>query len=90
MYFREVTVKATSGLHARPASVFVGTAGKYKSTKITIGKAGNDENVNAKSIVMVLSLSIEQGDTIRISAVGEKEEEAVEGLVALVENEVVA
>lgn len=90
MHSKIVTVKAPSGLHARPASIFVGTAGKFKNTKITVGRAEQSGDVNAKSIVMVLSLSIEQGDAIRICASGEQEQEAAATLAALVDRDFIA
>lgn len=75
-----------SGLHARPASDFVAAAGKYKGTKVKVGRADGGEMVNAKSIVMVLSLAVMQGQGIRIAAEGADEAAAVEELIALVDS----
>lgn len=44
-----------------------------------------DEEANAKSIVMVLSLCLVQGSEVEIRAVGSDEKEAVEALVSLIE-----
>lgn len=83
MYEKTVVVKNKTGLHARPAAMFVQTANKFKS-EIFIEKEG--KKVNAKSIMGVMSLAVSQGTTIAISAQGEDEKEAVEALVELVES----
>ena len=46
----------------------------------------DDRRVNAKSLLGVLSLGIIGGTTIRIIADGADEQEAVDGLVKLVES----
>ena len=85
MYSKKTIVKNCTGLHARPASDFVSAAGKFKSTKITIKRAGEDEEANAKSIVMLLSLGLSQGEEVEIVAKGEEEVEAVDTLIALID-----
>ena len=82
---REVTltIRNKVGLHARPAALFVRTAGKFKS-KVSAVKDGRE--VNAKSILSVLTLGAEQGAVVTIRAEGEDEVEAVEALQELVEN----
>lgn len=86
MYTKRVKIINPSGLHARPASIFARTAGKYKS-RIKIARFDHlDKEVNAKSIVMILSLSAVKGSEVCISAEGDDEREAVSDLVALIEN----
>ena len=85
MYSRKTVVKNRTGLHARPASDFIAAAGKFKS-KITIKRVGEEDEANAKSIVMLLSLGLSQGTEIEIAARGEDEVDAVDALVALVES----
>lgn len=85
MYSQKVVVQNRTGLHARPASDFIACAGKFKS-RITIKRVGEDEEANAKSIVMLLSLGLGQGTEIELTAKGEDEVEAVDALVALVES----
>ena len=85
MTTRETTVKNKTGLHARPASTFVETAAKFKSV-IKIKNLDKDSaEVNAKSIIKILTLSMSQGTNIRISAEGEDEVEAVDTLIELVD-----
>ncbi len=50
-----------SGLHARPASIFVQLAKKFQS-EIKIRKG--EKEANAKSILSVLSLGAECGDEV--------------------------
>ncbi|HOM41964.1 MAG TPA: HPr family phosphocarrier protein [Clostridia bacterium] len=81
MITEKVTILNETGLHARPASVFVNTAAKFKSD-LTIQKDG--KKVNAKSILSVLGLGISKGTELTISAEGPDEEEAVSKLVQLI------
>ncbi|MDI3537480.1 MAG: HPr family phosphocarrier protein [Eubacteriaceae bacterium] len=81
MVKQEVTVLNATGLHARPASMFVQTAGKFKS-KIHVIKDGS--SINAKSIMGIMAGGIAQGTTIEISAEGPDEQEAVDALVQLI------
>ena len=70
MYSRKVTIQNRTGLHARPASDFIACASKFKS-KITIKRVGEEDDANAKSIVMLLSLGLGQGTEVEITAKGE-------------------
>ena len=74
-----------TGLHARPATEFVNKANTF-SSKITIRNFSDESNktVNAKSIVLLLTLGVCQGTDVEITAVGLDEVEAVESLVALI------
>ena len=72
-----------SGLHARPASVFVQTAKKFRS-RISIRKG--EKEADAKSILSVLALGAECGDEIKIIVEGDDAEDALKALVALVKN----
>ena len=89
MYSRKVTVLNKTGLHARPASVFVGTASKFKAD-VTVNRLDeNGEVVNscpAKSIVFLLTMAISQGTVIELTADGEDGQAAVDALVNLVES----
>lgn len=72
----EKTFKVTSesGIHARPATVLVQAAGKFNSD---INLEFNGKKVNLKSIMGVMSLAIQQGGEIKVSAEGSDEEEAI-------------
>ncbi len=83
MFVKEVVVQNQVGLHARPATFFIQKANEFKSS-IWVEK--EERRVNAKSLLGVLSLGIVGGTSIRIIADGADEEQAVEGLIALVES----
>ena len=82
MISREVTITNTIGLHARPATFFIQKANAYKCS-VWVEK--EDRKVNAKSLLGVLSLGIAQGMTIKLFADGSDENEALEGLQALID-----
>ncbi|MTI68486.1 MAG: HPr family phosphocarrier protein [Firmicutes bacterium] len=83
---KEINIKLTNdtGLHARPASIFVQKASKFESD-ITLIKDGND--YNGKSIMGILSMGGVKDDEITIKAEGKDEKEAIDALKALVEND---
>ena len=81
MCVKDVVVQNQVGLHARPATFFIQKANEFKSS-IWVEK--EERHVNAKSLLGVLSLGIIGGTTIRIIADGVDEEQAVKGLVDLV------
>lgn len=83
MFVKNVVVQNQVGLHARPATFFIQKANEFKSS-IWVEK--DERRVNAKSLLGVLSLGIVGGTSIRIIADGSDEQQAVEGLVALVES----
>lgn len=83
MLMKDVQVKNQVGLHARPATFFIQKANEYKSS-IWVEK--DERRVNAKSLLGVLSLGIVGGTSIRIIADGNDEDQAVGGLVNLVES----
>ena len=82
MISREVTIKNSVGLHARPATFFIQKANSFKSS---IWVEREDRRINGKSLLGVLSLGIVKGMSITIIAAGADEEEAIEGLADLIE-----
>ncbi len=84
MHHAEITVQHPVGLHARPAAVFVRLASSFPAT-INISKTGGGtKRANAKSILGVLSLGVNQGDQIAIDTEGEQADEALKALLELV------
>lgn len=81
MVVQSIAVKNPTGLHARPAALFIQTASKFKSD-ITIAKG--DREVDARSILGILTLTARQGDVITLKATGDDAREAVEALTNLV------
>ena len=81
---KKVIITNKTGLHARPAAQFVQKAGKFDS-KIEI--IFEEKEVNAKSIMGVMSLGVGKGNEITVKAEGEDADEAVEELVDFIEVE---
>ncbi|MDV6236976.1 HPr family phosphocarrier protein [Leptospira ellisii] len=75
-----------TGMHARPASVFVNCASKFPCD-ITVIK--EDVEVNGKSIMGLMMLALAPGNEFRIQASGEKEDEALDALTNIVNNDFV-
>ncbi|WP_312694971.1 HPr family phosphocarrier protein [Caproiciproducens sp.] len=85
MYTRKTTINNKTGLHARPASDFVKCASQFKS-KITIKSLEDGESASAKSIILILALSLSKGMKVEITAEGEDEVKAVDTLVSLIDS----
>ncbi|TVQ36665.1 MAG: HPr family phosphocarrier protein [Spirochaetaceae bacterium] len=83
MIERDVTVTNRAGIHARPAALIVQTAGKYDS-KIMFQKDG--EEINAKSIMGIITLGAAYNSVISIRAEGSDEQEAIDALATLFDN----
>lgn len=81
---RTVTLGSKSGLHARPAAIFVQNAKGFQS-EIKLSKS--EKTVNGKSILSVLSLGAEQGDAVVLTVYGSDAEAAVERLATLLEGD---
>lgn len=77
-------VKLKSGLHARPAAEFVRIANSFHSD-ILVGKG--TQEVNAKSIMSLLSLGVAHDQLITIKANGPDEQEALDALERLAASE---
>jgi multiphosphoryl transfer protein len=77
----DLTIHNSTGLHARPAKVFVTLAKQFKSD---IRVEHGDKKANAKSLISMLTLGAERGSQIRILVDGEDEETALTELQAAV------
>ena len=89
MIQEKVVIRSELGLHARPAAEFVKAAGKFKCS-VQLAKQV-DEWVNGKSVLGILTLAAEQGDSliIRIDGKGDaaEEEKAFAILTAILQGE---
>jgi len=83
MVTREVTVKSSTGLHARPATLLVKKASAFKSD-ISIEFDGKKANI--KSLIGVLSLGVTKNAAVKIIASGDDEALAVEEVAKLIES----
>ncbi len=80
----EIEVRNPSGIHARPAALFVKTAARFTSAitvqNVTKGKAP----VNAKSIMAVMQSGAARGHVVRLAADGPDEDQAIAALHDLI------
>ena len=85
MVSKQTTITNATGLHARPASVFVTEAKKFESN-VTLKNVDKDSApVNAKSIMMILAAGLGTGTKIEIACDGPDEQAALDALIALVD-----
>lgn len=77
MLEKSIIIRNKSGLHARPAALFVQIANKFNSDIIV--KKGKEE-VNGKSIMGIMMLAAECGSKIHLKINGEDAEEAMREL----------
>lgn len=83
MITKEITITNSSGLHARPASLWVQMASRYQSS---IKIKSNNSEVDGKSILGILSLGLASGSKFQLIVDGEDEREAAGNLETLVNN----
>ena len=81
---KEVIVKNAQGLHARPAALFVQITSRYNSN-VTIRK--DDEMVNGKSIMGILTLGVQPGVKIFLEIDGDDAQELCRELEELLSQE---
>jgi phosphocarrier protein HPr len=85
MLARAVTIRNALGMHARAAARFVHAAGAFQC-RITVTREDRaDRHVDGKSILGLLLLAAAQGVTIRITADGADEGDALGALCRLVD-----
>ncbi len=78
---RTVTVASSSGLHARPAALFVkAAAAQPVPVKLRVG---DGKAVDARSILGVLSLKVGHGAAVTLSADGDAADQALDALAEL-------
>ncbi|MCM0648563.1 HPr family phosphocarrier protein [Clostridium swellfunianum] len=83
MVTKDVVVKNSTGLHARPATLLVKKASSFKSD---VSIEFNGRKANVKSLIGVLSLGVTKNSTVKVIASGDDEALAVEEVVKLIES----
>jgi phosphotransferase system HPr (HPr) family protein len=81
-----IQVKNKVGLHARPASLFVQTAAKFSSKIKVKNLTTNGNSVDAKSIIMVLTLGVMKDHEVVIQTEGADADAALDALKTLIKN----
>lgn len=77
MITKSMQIKLESGLEARPVAMLVQLASKYESS---IYLETGSKKVNAKSIMGMMSLGLDEGESVTVIAEGADEVQAVEEL----------
>jgi len=83
MIERQITIINKLGLHARAAAKLVNTASAH-AAEVLIRK--NGQEINGKSIMGVMMLAASCGNQIELITNGADEQQAMEALVALIED----
>ena len=84
MVQKSMEVQLDNGLEARPVAVFVQVASQYESR---IQVESGDKHVNAKSIMGMMTLGLDAGEEITLSANGEDEEDAMKSIENYLSNQ---
>lgn len=82
---RQATIASSSGLHARPAKLFV-QAVKETGIPVTIAVEGGAD-LNAGSILSLMGLGASQGTVVTLKSDADGADEALDSLVALLETD---
>ena len=77
---RTVTVASAHGLHARPASLFVRAV---VASGLAVQVAKDDKSINAASILGVISLGINHGDEVTLTAEGDGADDVLDTLTEI-------
>lgn len=82
---RQATIASGSGLHARPAKLFV-AAVQEKGIPVTISVAGGSE-LNAGSILALMGLGASKGTVVTLRSDADGAEQALDELATLLESD---
>ena len=77
MIKKPITIQISNGLEARPVAMLVQVASQYESR---IQVESGSKRVNAKSIIGMMTLGLNVGESVVISAEGSDEEDAIAGI----------
>ena len=80
----EIEIINKLGLHARASAKFVGIAGQFPC-QIQAGRTP-ESMVDGKSIMAMMMLAAGKGTSLHLSSEGEQAEQALDALVALIDN----
>ena len=84
MIKKSIKIELPSGLEARPVALLVQVASQYES-KIHVEV--EEKRVNAKSIMGMMTLGLDAGEEITLSANGDDENAAMESIEQYLSNQ---
>ena len=77
MIKKPITIQIPSGLEARPVALLVQVASQYESEIYVESEA---RRVNAKSLMGMMTLGLNAGESITVTANGGDEKEAIDNI----------
>jgi len=77
MITKKMTIAIPTGLEARPVALFVQVASQYESA---IYVECGSKKVNAKSIMGMMTLGLNTGEEVLVTADGKDENDAIENI----------
>lgn len=77
---KNVTITMAEGLCAKNVTAMIEKANEFPCSIVAIR---GERHVNCKSLLGVLALGLQCGDSITLSASGEREREAVDAIAAM-------
>ena len=78
-----ILIRNPVGIHARPAAMLVNNAKQFSSV---IRLVKNGKEANAKSVVSIMGLDVENGDSVTLTASGDDADAALAKLVPLIQS----
>ena len=72
-----IKIQLSGGLEARPIAMLVHVASQYESS---VYLEAEGKKVNAKSIMCMMSLALDNGESVKVITNGEDEQEAMSGM----------
>lgn len=82
---RAIKISNRYGLHARASTRLAQLAQRFRCD-VYIAREGTDDEVDGKSILGILTLGAEKGQTLMLRVSGDDARDALEALVGLIEN----
>ncbi|WP_040213221.1 HPr family phosphocarrier protein [Clostridium polynesiense] len=82
MIEKKILIKNKTGIHSRPANQLVKLCSKFKSN---VNIISDGDEINAKSIIALLSAGICQGANITLKVEGEDEAEAINTIYSFID-----
>lgn len=83
MVSQKTKVVNAEGFHMRPAGVFAGAMGKFRSDVFILA---NGNRVNGKSLMNIIAACIKCGSTVEVECSGVDEKEALAKAIELIDS----
>ena len=77
MIEKSIKIQLNGGLEARPVAMLVQVASQHESSVYIMSEG---RKVNAKSIMGMMSLALDTGESVTVSADGKEEQQAIQSI----------